>query len=122
VSSLALRVLGTVGLMAAAFVAGTVAHEAVHVVAVHAVGGDVDHVHWLPPKPAVVFDADARGTALVRVAPVAVTVPLVAAGVWLLRDQPLETQAAGAVLLAAFIPRSDTDWQPVVNALVPLFK
>lgn len=107
-----------VGLIAA-FLAGTVAHEATHYAAVHLVGGRVDHVHWLPPEPEVWYEAPtARGDALVRVAPIIISVPLLVGAIILLRDRAFAWQVAGAVTLAAYLPRSQTDWLPVARILI----
>lgn len=96
----------------------TAAHEATHAATVHLVGGRVDHVHWWPPNAAVVFEApDRQADALVRLAPAAVSIPLAVAGILLLSTRRLEWQLVGAAFIAAYLPRSETDWAPVVAAL-----
>lgn len=108
-----IRYVGYIAAYVGAFWAGTAAHELVHHVAAEAVGARVDHVHWWPPNPAVVFEAPTeRAHDIIQAAPVAVTVPLVLGLAWLMRDRPFWLKMAALVFAVAFFPRSAGDWRP----------
>lgn len=113
-----MRTVGTVGMMAGAFLGGTIAHELTHWATARLLGAEVESVSLFPPAPQVVFRAPTpRVDVYVRASTVAVSVPILVAVIWLAFDRPLAQQLALAVFAVAYLPRSGSDWAPVVRAI-----
>lgn len=113
-----MAMLRTVALMGGAFLSGTIAHELTHWATARLLGAEVESVSLLPPAPEVVFRAPTPWVDVyVRGSTVALSVPILVAVIWLAFDRPLAQQVALAVFAVAYLPRSGSDWAPVVRAI-----
>lgn len=115
-----LRHLAIVAGIATVFLAGTAVHEATHAVAVHAVGGRIDHIHWFPPNASVVFEApDATARDLVRIVPIGLSLPLLVGAMLTLQERSFSLQVAGGVFVAGFVPApgQGSDWHALAALL-----
>lgn len=106
----------TVGAAAGLYALGTAAHELTHLLLCWLTGSRVKYVQAAPLE--VGFEAPTPGVdALVRASTTAVSVPLVVGWViWLLGD-PWSYRWLGAAAVVGYVPRSWTDWQPVVRGI-----
>lgn len=108
-------ILAGVAVALAGYITGLVGHEATHLAACKLLGVPVDRVsvawnrvtvHYSPLRPQ---DDD-----VIRAAPVMLFVPLVVVGVRLVLQAP--SLLRGLLffgLVVGYLPRSESDWQPV---------
>jgi len=100
------------------FFAGTVAHELTHFATAHLTGAEVESVRYLPPAPEVVYDApSARADQLIKGAPIALTIPVFVAVVYLSRNARLPVTLSLVAFAMAYLPRSDSDWQAITEVV-----
>jgi len=99
-----------------AVLAGTAAHETTHAVVADGLGARVESVRPLPPAPRVVYQPpSAQVDRAIRVAPIALSLPLLIAVLLVAAGRPVREQVVFAAFVAAYIPRSRTDWAPVAG-------
>jgi len=99
-----------------AFLTGTAAHELTHAVVADGLGARVESVRPLPPAPRVVYQPpSAQVDRAIRVAPIILSLPLLVAVMFVAAGRPLREQVVLAAFVAAYIPRSRSDWAPVAG-------
>lgn len=113
-----LRVLGVTAGSVVAVLAGTAAHEGTHWLAAWLLDADIKSVSLLPPAPEVVYwAATPRVDILIRVSTVLCS-PLLTAGLLLVaKGRPLTQQLLLAAFVVAYLPRSMSDWEPILSVL-----
>lgn len=99
-----------------AWLAGTAAHETTHAVVADGLGARIESFHPLPPTPRVVYEPPTgQIDTAIRVAPIALSLPLLVAVMFVAAGRPLGEQVVLAAFVAAYIPRSRTDWSPLAG-------
>lgn len=99
---------------ALAVLAGTAAHEATHAAVADGLGARIESASYLPPAPHIAYDAPTQSVDhAIRVAPIALAIPLLVAVMLVAAGRPLREQVVLAAFAAAYIPRSGADWAPV---------
>lgn len=96
------------------YLLGTALHEATHVIACLVTGS---RVHGITAHPtAVYYDPPSdRADRAVKVAPIAVSLPLLTGYLAYLSRDPFSIRLLGVAFVVGYIPRSQTDWAPLAT-------
>lgn len=100
----------------ACYVVGLVAHEGTHVLAVWLTGSELRYVSMVPPEVGYVAPTSHRD-ALVRFSTVLVTLPMLVACLIFIRAGAAWWRLLGLAVVAGYIPRSESDWEPLTQCV-----
>lgn len=95
-----------------AYGVGIALHEMTHVVACWVTGSSVEYVTMLPPEVGYVSPSE-RADSLVRVSTVIASLPLLVSYIVFLGDDIWSWRLLWLAAIAGYLPRSESDWQPV---------
>jgi urea transporter len=102
------------------FHAGTAAHELTHWAVAKLVGARIEHVSLFPPSPMVVYEAQTQGDdRVIRASTVPAGLLVLIACLLVARGASLRTVLVLIAFAVAYLPRSQSDWQPVRQILTP---
>lgn len=98
----------------ALYLLGTAVHECSHILACYATGSRVQGITAHPT--AVYYDPPSdRADKAVKLAPVALSLPLLTGYFAFLFRDPFSIRLLGIAFVIGYIPRSQTDWGPLAT-------